>query len=474
MLSTYANEDQAAWTMVAGVGGAGCNAVARLIERATRDLKIICANTDARALRSAPAHHRMQLGPVLTKGLGTGANPALGRAAAQEVLPDIVEALNDVKLCFVVAGVGGGTGSGAAPVVARAARDMGILTIGIVIKPFAFEGNRRNRAADAAIQKMEESFDALMVVCNDNLLRVAHPATTFQQSLAFSDSIVVDSILDLSAMIEGPALKRISVADLRSVLVPGGRTVIGHGNPCRGNNRAARAAESAMSNPLLDDVATGARHVLVTITGGSDLGLFELEQAVAQVRAMISPDAELVWGSAIDPALDGVVRVGIAAAGLPPRESTQPAHQILAMPHRSSCAPIKVPVCVSPSAAADPDPLSPEQATLPISATPISAVAAAAHDAVASDSLLPIPADLGDDRPTVDPDPDLGEDTLDLVENYQLDLTRARRPARATKIYSRGHSPSLVDRIHFATVSLKNRVRRDVDRIDALVAARVS
>ncbi len=448
MLSTYANEDQAAWTMVAGVGGAGCNAVARLIERATRDLKIICANTDARALRSAPAHHRMQLGRVLTKGLGTGANPALGRAAAQEVLPEIVEAMNGVKLCFVVAGVGGGTGSGAAPVVARAARDMGILTIGIVIKPFAFEGNRRNRAADAAIQKMEESFDALMVVCNDNLLRVAHPATTFQQSLAFSDSIVVDSILDLSAMIEGPALKRISVADLRSVLVPGGRTVIGHGNPCRGNNRAARAAESAMSNPLLDDVATGARHVLVTITGGSDLGLFELEQAVAQVRAMISLDAELVWGSAIDPALDGVVRVGIAAAGLPPRESTQPAHQLLAMPHRSSRAPMIAP--------------------------PLCAANAAEHAAGVPESVLLFPSDIGDDRATADPEPDLEQDTLVLVENYQLDLTRARRQVRATKIYSRAHSPSLVDRIHFATVSLKNRVRRDVDRIDALVAARVS
>jgi cell division protein FtsZ len=433
----------------------------------------------------------------LTHGLGAGANPAVGRAAAQEVLPEIVDALDHVKLCFVVAGVGGGTGGGAAPVVARAARDRGILTIGIVIKPFLFEGRRRNRAADAAIQKMENAVDALVVVCNENLLRVSHPTTTFRQSLAFSDSIVVDSILNLAAMIDGPSLKHVTVADLRSVLVPGGRTVIAHGRPYSGDQRAARAADSALSNPLLDDAAYGARHVLLTISGGRDLGLFEVEQAVARVRANIHSDAELLWGSVIDPALEGVVRIGITAAGLPPRAANLNTAQapLLACEEPSATAAIEAAIQVA-IVAPQPDMCRPLSAPIvpPCTAPPLESLPISRRDGATFGNALRamtvptsfIADDLfGHPQPMASaaPEPELAppavpvsdaRSPLVLVENYEVELRPPQSTRRDVKIHSRACSPSLVDRIYFAAVSMKYRMRREVRWIDQFVGKKAA
>lgn len=442
MCATGIDQAEAASTIVVGVGGAGCNAAARLIGRPPCGLKILCANTDARALRSIPVRHRLQLGPALTNGHGAGSSPTIGRAAAQEVLPDIVDALAGVTLCFIVAGLGGGTGSGAAPVVARAARAQGILTIGIVITPFPFEGLRRVRQADRAVEIMAESVDALVVVSNENLLRVVDRAARFRQSLAYSDRIVGDSILDLAAMVGGPALKRLTVADIRSVLVPGGRTVIGHGGRCSGTDRAVQAAVSALSNPLLDEDAAGARHILVTISGGQDLGLFELEQAVAQVRARVHPDADLVWGSTIDPALDGVVRVGITAAGLPPRARTADDER---QAQWNGVQPLRA--------------TRPAPDVVPIVPSISTSMQAVIVDCVASACVTT------DAAPAYRPS---------WIQHAAASPLPATPTGNHERFYSRARSAKLSDRLHFATLAFRRRLRperRWIDQVDAKVPA---
>jgi cell division protein FtsZ len=303
-----------------GVGGAGGNAVSRLFRRPDSGLKVFCANTDRQALRTVPEIGQIQLGTALTGGLGAGARPEIGRAAAEEAMPAIIEALQETSLCIIAAGLGGGTGTGAAPIIARAARDRGILTIGVATKPFAFEGQRRARVAEMGAALLRENVDAMVTVCNENLFRVIGRDTTFRAALDLSDSIVCDSATDFAALIAGAgpqAMKRVSFADLRTTLTSGGRMVIGYGEQCSGVGRALNAACSALNSPLLEDAAQGAERLLVTIAGGPDLSLFEVEEAIAYLRDNVHPAAELIWGSVMDPMLDGRVRVGIVAAGLP-------------------------------------------------------------------------------------------------------------------------------------------------------------
>lgn len=422
MRATCPHRDIEASTLVVGVGGAGGNAVSRLFGRTTHELKVICANTDRRALRPIPAHHRLLLGPSVTRGQGAGANPTLGSAATREVLPEIIEAFERVNLCFVVAGVGRGTGGGGAPVIAETARNHGILTIGIVIKPFLFEGRLRASAAESAIREMEKSADAIVVVSNENMLGAMDPDTTFRRSLEVCDEVVGDCILDLATIVDGAALKRVSLADVRSVLTARGRTVIGHGKYCCGAGRAVRAAASALSNPLLDDVADGARRMLLTISGGPDLGLFELEEAVEHVRAAIHPDAQLVWGSKIHPALKGAVRVGIAAAGLP------------------------LSTIGAPDGDPSPSPRARASAWVPVETS--AAPAAEQLEALGQRSAVCLPSPIG----TTDAD---GPLALTAPEQ-----PRHRAAPGKARIYSRHkHCPSLLDRIYFATRSLRRRLR---------------
>jgi cell division protein FtsZ len=423
---------QEAGVTVFGVGGAGGNAVSRLFREPESGMKIICANTDVQALRSAPGANQLQLGRRLTMGLGAGAKPEIGRAAAREALPEINAALDGSSLCFIAAGLGGGTGTGAAPVIARAARERGILTIGIATRPFAFEGARRARTAAAGLVEFQASVDALVVVCNENLFRVAGRDTSFRQALDLSDSIVCDSARDFAALIAGPALKRVTIADIRSVLVSGqdsgGRTVIGHGERCAGSGRAALAAESALRNPLLEDAPHGARRLLVTIAGGSDLGLFEVEEAVEYLRKRVHAGADLVWGSVIDPTLAGRVRVGITAAGLPPRES------IAASAMRVG------------SKAASAGPLQ------PMPAIAIAPVEVAVAPAILTESLVARPVEM------IAGLPEQGRGPLVLTSSYSLDLDIvADNPVSTRPIRSRSPSASLVDRIHFAVRALKGR-----------------
>ncbi|MFA6117824.1 MAG: cell division protein FtsZ [Sphingomonas sp.] len=464
------NLDDTVGVTLFGVGGAGGNAVARLFREPAHGMKIICANTDVQALRAAPSASQIQLGRSLTGGLGAGARSEVGRAAAQEALPEIIAALEGTSLCFVAAGFGGGTGTGAAPVIARAARERGILTIGIATKPFAFEGKRRARLAAAGVAEFEESVDALVVVCNEHLLRVAGPDTTFRGALHLSDSIVCDSATDFAALVAGPALKRLTLADIRQTLTSGGRAVIGYGERCSGRDRAMRAADSALRNPLLEDAPRGAQRLLVTIAGGADIGLFEIEEAVGYLRENVHPGAELVWGSVIDPALDGQMRIGITAAGLPLHDSFQeaPAPVVRAV---APAAPVAVPA-PQPVATAPAEPVAAPVPAIepvaksapvarPVTAQPMPAArielplreemleAPVAVAAMAPEPAQPIIVDCPGDR-----------DVLILNSTYSLDLDIvAEKPLGRGPIRSRRNS-SLVDRIYFATRELKRSWHR--------------
>ena len=424
-----------------GVGGAGGNAVSRLFRQGGCGMNIICANTDVQALRAAPSASQLQLGRRLTAGLGAGAKPEIGRAAAREALPEINAALEGSALCFIAAGLGGGTGTGAAPVIARAARERGILTIGIATRPFAFEGARRARTAAAGLIELQNSVDALVVVCNEHLFRVAGHDTTFRAALDQSDSIVCDSATDFAALIAGPALKRVTIADIRSILNAAGRTVIGYGERCAGSDRAVDAAASALRNPLLEDAPHGAQRLLVTIAGGNDLGLFEVEEAIDYLREHVHAGVDMVWGSVIDPALEGRMRVGITAAGLPARESN-------ARQRQPAPAPISAPAMILSSLIEAPAPAIPETMAAE------SELAARQLCVNLDRAALAVEASIAAGASGAAPDSERGP--LVLTSAYSLDLDIvAENPVSSRPIRSRAGSASLIDRIFFAVRDLK-------------------
>jgi cell division protein FtsZ len=302
--------------IVFGVGGAGGNAVRALLQRPECGMKILCANTDVQAMRAVPTANRLQLGRQITAGLGAGGRPEIGRAAAEEALPEILEALQGASLCFIATGLGGGTGTGAAPVIAKAARDLGILTIGVATKPFAFEGKRRGRTADLGAIDFRAQVDVMVTVSNEKLLGLAGRDTTLSDALRLSDSIIGETATDFALLLEEPALRRVDVADLRSLLASTGDAVIGFGERCTGGDRAANAARSALSNPLLEGLPGTARRLLVTVAGGDELTLFEVEEAISCLRANLPDDTEVLWGAVLDAELTGRIRVGIIAGGI--------------------------------------------------------------------------------------------------------------------------------------------------------------
>jgi cell division protein FtsZ len=311
----HATDEDGGVTII-GVGGAGGNAVAELFWRRRHGLRLLCANTDMQALGAVDARHRVQLGCALTGGLGAGADPDIGRRAAEEAMPEIVAALAGTRLCIVATGLGGGTGTGAAPVIARAARAIGAVTIGIAIKPFRFEGVRRARVADAGAIALADATDALVTVCNEHLFRIASQEMTMRAALTASNAIVSESAACFVRLASGTALKRVGTADLCAMLAEGGRTVIGHGERRSGADRALHAAQSALRSPLIESVLGSAQRLIVSVSGGDDLGLFEVEQAISWLRDHVEPGAEIVWGATTDATLNGCVRIGIAATRL--------------------------------------------------------------------------------------------------------------------------------------------------------------
>ena len=302
--------------IVFGVGGAGGNAVNNMIETGLQGVEFVVANTDAQALARSKAERRIQIGNNTTQGLGAGAQPQVGMAAAEESQAELLEQLGDANMVFITAGMGGGTGTGAAPVIARAAKEKGILTVAVVTKPFHFEGSRRMRMADAGLAELQKHVDTLIVIPNQNLFRVANERTTFQAAFTMADQVLHSGVRSITDLMVNPGLINLDFADVRSVMSEMGKAMMGTGE-ATGDRRAMTAATAAINNPLLEDISLkGARGVLINITGGADLTLFEIDEAANHIREQVDPDANIIIGSALDASLEGTVRVSVVATGI--------------------------------------------------------------------------------------------------------------------------------------------------------------
>jgi cell division protein FtsZ len=301
---------------VFGVGGGGGNAVNNMINAGLRGVDFVVANTDAQALTMARAERIIQLGVAVTEGLGAGSQPEVGRAAAEECLDEILDHLNGTHMCFVTAGMGGGTGSGAAPVVARAARERGILTVGVVTKPFHFEGARRMKTAELAIEELQKNVDTLIVIPNQNLFRIANDKTTFADAFAMADQVLYSGVACITDLMVKEGLINLDFADVRSVMRDMGKAMMGTGE-ASGEGRAMAAAEAAIANPLLDESSMkGAKGLLISITGGRDMTLFEVDEAATRIREEVDQDANIILGATFDEALEGIIRVSVVATGI--------------------------------------------------------------------------------------------------------------------------------------------------------------
>ena len=301
---------------VIGVGGAGGNAIGNMIDAGIEGVEFVVANTDAQALNNSSAEARVQLGPEITGGLGAGSRPEVGKAAAEETSKEIEDLLDGVNMCFIAAGMGGGTGTGAAPVIAEAARNMGVLTVGVVTKPFLFEGTRRMRAAEAGIEELQRHVDTLIVIPNQNLFLIAKADTTFKQAFQLADEVLQQGVRSITDLMVMPGLINLDFADVKSVMEEMGKAMMGTGEG-DGENRALEAAERAIANPLLDGVSmAGAKGVIISIIGGEDMKLLEVDEAANHIRELVDEEANIIWGSAFNPDLDGKIRVSVVATGI--------------------------------------------------------------------------------------------------------------------------------------------------------------
>ena len=302
--------------VVVGVGGAGCNAVNNMINANLEGVEFVVANTDAQSLALSRSERRIQLGPNITNGLGAGARPDIGRASAEEAIDPIVDHLQGSHMAFITAGMGGGTGTGAAPVIARVAREHGILTVGVVTRPFQFEGSHRMALADEGIEELQHFVDTLIVIPNQNLFRVCNDKTTFADAFKLADNVLYSGVRGVTDLMVMPGLINLDFADIRTVMSEMGKAMMGTGE-ASGERRAVEAAEAAIANPLLDDVSMkGARGVLINITGGLDMTLFEVDEAANRIREEVDPNAHIIFGSTFEEDLDGMMRVSIVATGI--------------------------------------------------------------------------------------------------------------------------------------------------------------
>ncbi|MBB3974526.1 cell division protein FtsZ [Hansschlegelia beijingensis] len=301
---------------VFGVGGAGGNAVNNMIEAGLAGVDFVVANTDAQALTLSKAERIVQMGVQVTEGLGAGSQPEVGRAAAEEVIDELRDHLSGAHMAFITAGMGGGTGTGAAPVVARAAREAGILTVGVVTKPFHFEGQRRMKTAEAGIEELQKAVDTLIVIPNQNLFRVANERTTFADAFAMADQVLYSGVACITDLMVKEGLINLDFADVRAIMREMGKAMMGTGE-ASGDKRAVQAAEAAIANPLLDDVSMkGARGLLISITGGNDLTLYEVDEAATRIREEVDSEANIILGATFDESLDGIIRVSVVATGI--------------------------------------------------------------------------------------------------------------------------------------------------------------
>lgn len=311
--------EHAAAIKVIGIGGGGCNAINRMIDAGLVGVEFYSVNSDVQALRSARTENTVQIGGSMTHGLGAGANPTLGREAAQESREDLAMILEGADLVFITAGMGGGTGTGAAPIIAELARESGALTIAVVTKPFAFEGRKRMQIAESGIADLEQRVDTLITIPNERILQVIEKRTPLGEAFAYADDVLRQGIAGISDLITQPGLINLDFADIKSVMTDAGTAMMGIGEGT-GEHRAADAAQKAIASPLLETTIEGARGVVFNIAGGPDLAMYEVNEASEMIARAVDSDAQIIFGASIDPALEGRVRITVLAAGFgPPR-----------------------------------------------------------------------------------------------------------------------------------------------------------
>ena len=336
-LSVPGQEELKPRITVFGVGGAGGNAVDNMIEKSLEGVDFVIANTDAQALQQCNAQSRIQLGVKVTEGLGAGARPTVGAAAAEESIEQIVDHLAGAHMCFITAGMGGGTGTGAAPIIAQAARELGVLTVGVVTKPFQFEGGKRMRQAEDGVEALQKVVDTLIIIPNQNLFRLANEKTTFTEAFSMADDVLYQGVKGVTDLMVRPGLINLDFADVRAVMDEMGKAMMGTGE-AEGEDRAIQAAEKAIANPLLDEISLrGAKGVLINITGGHDLTLFELDEAANRIREEVDAEANIIVGSTLDDSTQGVMRVSVVATGIDASE----VHTDIPVPRRSLATPLK-------------------------------------------------------------------------------------------------------------------------------------
>lgn len=405
--------------VVFGVGGAGGNAVNNMIEAGLEGVEFVVANTDAQQLQFAKTDRRVQLGVSLTQGLGAGAHPEVGMTAAEESAHEIGEHLEGAHMVFITAGMGGGTGTGAAPIIAKTARERGILTVGVVTKPFMFEGRHRMRLADAGIAELQRYVDTLIVIPNQNLFRIANERTTFAEAFGMADQVLHSGVRSITDLMVLPGLINLDFADVRSVMSEMGKAMMGTGE-ATGDDRALQAAQNAIQNPLLDETSLkGAKAVLVNVTGGLDMTLLEVDEAANAISSEVDPDANIIFGAAFDPSLEGKLRVSVVATGMdsaaaqqqPPMPqasaSTPPRQSIYITPGRPGQAqPVQTVAVQAPlsQTAAAPAPQPAPFQPAPVAETPVQPVyqpEVRLEPAVAAPAPQPVPAPVAQPEPRI-------------------------------------------------------------------------
>ena len=407
---------------VFGVGGAGGNAVNNMIEKQLDGVTFVVANTDAQALAQSRSEARIQLGPKVTEGLGAGAKPSIGAQAAEETIEDIVDHLMGAHMCFITAGMGGGTGTGAAPIIAQAAREMGILTVGVVTKPFQFEGTKRMRQADEGVENLQKVVDTLIIIPNQNLFRIANEKTTFTEAFALADDVLYQGVKGVTDLMVRPGLINLDFADVRAVMDEMGKAMMGTGE-APGDNRAVEAAEKAIANPLLDEISLhGAKGVLINITGGHDLTLFEMDEAAEKIREKVDADANIIVGSTLDPTMEGKVRVSVVATGIDSAAAAEaPA------PRRGLKEPLTQTPSVGTRAMAPAAPAA-EEAPGPPRRSPVMESPAARPAPAAED--LPEPAYRPAAEPVAEARPPVRADTRSIDQRLSDPASEFTAPAR--------------------------------------------
>ena len=379
-LSLPGQEDLKPRITVFGVGGAGGNAVNNMIEKELDGVEFVVANTDAQALQQSNAPAKIQMGVKVTEGLGAGARASVGAAAAEESIEQIVDHLAGAHMCFITAGMGGGTGTGAAPIIAQAARELGVLTVGVVTKPFQFEGAKRMKQADLGIEALQKVVDTLIIIPNQNLFRLANENTTFTEAFALADDVLYQGVKGVTDLMVRPGLINLDFADVRAVMDEMGKAMMGTGE-AEGENRAVQAAEKAIANPLLDEISLeGARGVLINITGGYDLTLFELDEAANKIREKVDSEANIIVGSTLDTSMEGRMRVSVVATGIDAAVS----HADMPLPRRSMSQPLRERVSQEEAAVAEP-------AAAPVAPQPVAA-RALSRDELTAPAPRPVPA----------------------------------------------------------------------------------